>query len=94
MVHPLHSAINGDPELESMNPDLLHERGTMLYKAAPTLFEPENREVLRNTLLRIKDMGGADANVLREVTDYEKAVGLHHQKYQQYADVGNTMLGK
>lgn len=89
----VHRAVGSDPELNALDPALLHDRGAMLYSAAPTLFEPENKEVLRNTLLRLKDMGGADANVLKEVSDYEKTVGAHHQKYQQYADIGNNMLG-
>ena len=89
----LSNAAKNDPELLHMSADLLHERASALYKVSPSLFEPENREVLKNLLLRVKDMGGPDPSVLTEVGNYEKAVQNHGQKYTNYLDIGNTMLG-
>lgn len=85
-------ASQDDPELQSMDPKILHARGRMLYHAAPHLFQPQNREALKNTLLRLKDMGGADPSVLKDIGEYEKVMKGNRKPDDSY-DTGSSIFG-
>lgn len=84
-----------NPELATMDRNLLLDRARMLYSHSEVLFEPSNYEVLEQALLRMKSLGGADYTTIRDLTNLNKDVRAQRHygaSARDLLNMGNNLI--